>query len=141
MSEYVAECHLCGSGWELAVGEREPEPYPSFCPQCQADARIAPGVLNWRALACADGCGASAAVSGAAEGWEMSDRCKMVELCDRPLLMREIERLRAALQGAKVALMNRHVLGNAIIPEYEALAAAAETEVRRALEGEVQEKG
>jgi hypothetical protein len=25
------------------------------------------------------------------------DRCKMVELCDRPLLMREIERLREQL--------------------------------------------
>jgi len=47
----------------------------------------------------------------------------------------EIERLTRALNAAKVAIMNRRVLGNTLIPEYETLMAAAETEIDRALEG------
>lgn len=48
-------------------------------------------------------------------------------------LYAKIEQMTRGLNFAKVTLMNRRVLGNVLIPDYEVLAAAAEAEVDVAL--------
>lgn len=43
---WTAHCHVCEANWN-AEGEHNPFPRGCFCPDCRAEKRSAPGILNW----------------------------------------------------------------------------------------------
>lgn len=48
---WQAWCPLCGVGFEHEhTGDDNPVPHGCFCPSCQDDRRVAPGVLNFHSV-------------------------------------------------------------------------------------------
>jgi len=48
MSDFTATCLVCGTHWGREAATHPPA---TFCPVCQRERRVAPGVLNWEAVA------------------------------------------------------------------------------------------